>query len=279
MKCTECGGTVSDSAQQCPHCGAPITKCPGCGKLIPVGHDECPYCGTPAPKVVERIAGRPDRPSGMHYRTSGQEPQESFYEGPRRRISVGAVVVLAILLLLIISCPGESKHEQVVKERISGAVNDLRDSAGLGTGMKALTNEFVDQVTKVLFANNFDVDKYLLFSVGKIHFDGKSSVVTIGLANHVFCLFSKDDIKRLVVKWKARQQQRVDNVFDLFRRIFGFDDGLAPDNPSDDNSDSPLDDFFGNDGTDDTPDDVAPDTDPDQGESDLPEPGSDDRTI
>ena len=34
IKCPECGGTVSDTAKSCPHCGAPIDtafRCPKCG--------------------------------------------------------------------------------------------------------------------------------------------------------------------------------------------------------------------------------------------------------
>jgi hypothetical protein len=54
IECKECTGKVSDKAESCPHCGAPViketvvpTKCNSCGLQIPVGLTECPNCALP----------------------------------------------------------------------------------------------------------------------------------------------------------------------------------------------------------------------------------------
>lgn len=279
VKCTECGGTVSDTAKQCPHCGAPIIKCPVCGKLIPVGDKECPYCGSPAPaRPSETRHSEPPRPDRRQRRPES-ESGIRVYEAPRRRYQVGGVVVVVILLFLLITCPRQRKHEQVVHDRISAAVSDLRDSTGMGEGVYAIANVLVDQVTKVVLGSNFEVDNYLLFSVGKIHLEGKTHVITLGVANHVFCFVSKDDLKKAILSWKGAQRQRVDSIFDIFKHFFGIDGGNDLDEDSDDSGHNPLDDLFGGDGTDDAPDDTAPDNGSSDEDSDSPDYGTDDRTI
>lgn len=50
IKCTECGQMVSDKAESCPHCGAPIerkVKCEDCGCEMPTDAAACPNCGCP----------------------------------------------------------------------------------------------------------------------------------------------------------------------------------------------------------------------------------------
>ena len=59
IRCPECGGEVSSKANNCPHCGFPMTEgenaqtslqedvlyCPTCGGLNPIGSFSCTHCG------------------------------------------------------------------------------------------------------------------------------------------------------------------------------------------------------------------------------------------
>lgn len=50
IKCEECGQMISDRAEYCPNCGAPVIKktvCTECGAVIPDGAKVCPNCGAP----------------------------------------------------------------------------------------------------------------------------------------------------------------------------------------------------------------------------------------
>lgn len=54
--CSECGKEISDKAERCPNCGAPVTKtkfCKYCGEKIDVDCIVCPKCG----KQVEVLNG------------------------------------------------------------------------------------------------------------------------------------------------------------------------------------------------------------------------------
>lgn len=53
IKCSECGGKVSDKASSCPHCGCPVdpapssefSYCPYCGKRNRATNSYCATCG------------------------------------------------------------------------------------------------------------------------------------------------------------------------------------------------------------------------------------------
>lgn len=55
IKCTECGQMISDKAEICPNCGAPIEKkiiCKECGMEISEMTQVCPNCGCPNPFAI-----------------------------------------------------------------------------------------------------------------------------------------------------------------------------------------------------------------------------------
>lgn len=58
IQCKECGKMISDSATNCPQCGAPVVKeifCSNCGTKIPENSGFCPNCGT----KLSSPAGKP----------------------------------------------------------------------------------------------------------------------------------------------------------------------------------------------------------------------------
>lgn len=261
IKCTECGGTVSDSASVCPHCGAPIIKCSECGHLIPAGHPTCPNCGAQAPAVVEEVvSGRSGRPAADAAPATprGEQPPAS----PRRfRISAGAVILVLVLLFLVFTRPSQQKHEQVIEELINGSVSEMRQSLGMGTGFDAIGNLVADEITKMFMGRKFDVDNYLLFSIGKIHMDNDDHVVTFGIANHVFCFFSKADVKAAVRRLKEEQRSNFDSVLDVFRNVFGLGGSDADSTSESEGSEgSLLDKLFHSGSSDASPDEVLVDT-------------------
>lgn len=52
IKCKECGGEISSSAKNCPHCGIKINleACPECGCKLKGDEPNCPECGYPVNK-------------------------------------------------------------------------------------------------------------------------------------------------------------------------------------------------------------------------------------
>lgn len=45
VKCPECGGVVTDTVNQCVHCGCKYTVCKECGAIVKEGAQSCQNCG------------------------------------------------------------------------------------------------------------------------------------------------------------------------------------------------------------------------------------------
>ena len=230
IKCIECGGILSDSTSVCSHCGAPVIKCRDCGRLVPAGQSTCPNCGAQAPAVYEEATSEQlQRTKGKIHPPSPQALRQGTAHR-RRRISMKVLILTVVLILLVLTCPSRQKHERVVENLIDESVGELRRSAGIGTDFDAVCNLVCDQFTEILMAHKFDVDNYVMFSIGKIRLADDDRVVTFGIANHVFCIFPTSDLKAAVKKWKGDQRDSFDNVFDIVRQVFGRSDDSFDDN-------------------------------------------------
>jgi RNA polymerase subunit RPABC4/transcription elongation factor Spt4 len=208
IKCTECGGTISDTATTCPHCGAPIIKCKECGRILPEGSSMCPYCGAPADVVYEKDEKKTPLPK------QGGE-----------KSSIGKIILAVMVIFvffLIVTCPGEDKHQEVLEDHINLAVKEMFDSTAEKSVLSGIDDEMiVNQITKTLVSSQFSVNNYLICSVGKVYFLHQKIMVTFGVANHVFCLVSKGEIKRNIEKWEKIKKGNASDFFSIIKNIFG----------------------------------------------------------
>ena len=241
IKCIECGGTISSTAQTCPHCGAPIILCRACGHPMPARAETCPQCGAPAETVYEEVkqsatVPAPPTPAGPAY---GYVPMPQQPLPPAKRGSRGLMVTGIVLLVLIFccivlfaTCPDQKKHADIVSQRVAEAVEEMRDSMGVTNGL-SIIDGVVDRVTRYAVSHQLRVDNYRLFSVGRFKTgEDKEETITFGVANHVFCFFTKEDLKREVRKWKTEKQKDASSIlgdlWDNIRESIGIND-LLPD--------------------------------------------------
>ena len=89
--------------------------------------------------------------------------------------------MLAILLLMSVTCPKKAEHKEVIKQALSEYVNDKTDN-------NVLANTIAVNVAGMFLDSSLDVDNYILFSIGTLHFNGESKPVTIGVLNQVFMI-------------------------------------------------------------------------------------------
>lgn len=89
INCYECGKQISDSAQACPNCGAPVKKqekkkfCKYCGTSIKSEASFCPACGKPQSSNNAQQTQVPVQPAGpqVNYRPqqfAAMNPQPYF---------------------------------------------------------------------------------------------------------------------------------------------------------------------------------------------------------
>ncbi len=223
-KCMECGGLLSDTAKNCPHCGAPVVKCHDCGKPLPAETEICPNCGARQQTVYEEIKV----PSKLQSPVESVSKSNGNASSMKTKIWLGVIIV--IMLFLVSTNPDKVKHERVIRHEISGVVDELRDSMGLNSGVAFFGGMIFDEITKSIIGQQLEVDNYWLCSIGKIEFQDKKHIVTIGLVNNVFSLFSKEDLKDMVLQWQRNRRNDVSDFFGSIKDMFGFgDDAPASD--------------------------------------------------
>lgn len=96
------------------------------------------------------------------------------------------IIPTLIAVLLAISNPNKEQHQNCIMREISkDNPIDLSDDSSWGYALgMSLATRFLDNV--------MEVHNYGLFSLGELHFEGKSRMVTIGALGNVFYIADKD---------------------------------------------------------------------------------------
>lgn len=102
-----------------------------------------------------------------------------------RRTIVWAIVLVALFVGLITTCPDKQKHADALKELTSSLLNDEVSTSG-NDGWEYLGAMIGNKLIGAVVDNNLYVDNYVLFSIGKMSFDGEENTVSFGIFNHVF---------------------------------------------------------------------------------------------
>ena len=112
------------------------------------------------------------------------------------------IAIAAVFFAMLITCPSEEKHQEAVGREISAALTDGIGRPDTGsTVIDALGGMFgsaiTAQIVNVMIGQTLTVDDYFIFSVGRLHYDGKDKTVSLGVLGHVFT-FDSDDIRDAV---------------------------------------------------------------------------------
>lgn len=99
----------------------------------------------------------------------------------RRKIILG--VLVALLIIMSLTCPGAAEHKEAVSHEIREMTADVtEDDNPLGMFGKMVVSEMATlAVNRIL-----DVEDYFFFSIGTIHYGDSSHTVSFGIFNHVF---------------------------------------------------------------------------------------------
>ncbi len=162
------------------------------------------FNNTPTPNQPNASApqqppyGAPQQPFGAQQPQSGTPqppygPQPAPYPPKRNSHAVLIVlcVIVALLCMLVITCPGTDAHRDAIKKSVSEEIDRRQDAAGNGFGA-AIGGFFAQQLASVAVDNMVHVDNYFIFSLGRVHFDGKDHTLSVGILGHVYTLNASD---------------------------------------------------------------------------------------
>ena len=162
---------------------------------------------TPAPPPVqpqEEAQGGQEEPHAEDEKQpcAGRDAAAPRTDRRKRNTALRLGVAALVFFLLLMTCPDERKHREAVSREVAQAVRDEIGMPDTGSetidflgGMlgHAIASNIVDAVINEYVV----VDKYFIFSVGTLHYDGHDKTVSFGILGHVFT-FSSADIRKAV---------------------------------------------------------------------------------
>lgn len=92
--------------------------------------------------------------------------------------------ILALLVVMAVTCPDKDKHTKAVADSLSVIFNDHVDADSDDWDM--LGAMLGNKLVSALLQNNMYVDNYVIFNIGRLSFNGEDKAVSVGMFNHVF---------------------------------------------------------------------------------------------
>lgn len=123
-------------------------------------------------------------------------------------------IILVLLVIMAITCPSREDHKNAIKgvthewvaDKVDGiagdAINSLMGSVGLGSmgdWVKNLGVNFLNEQLNNFLDDYFEVDNYLVLTVGHYDLLGKRHTVSVGAFGHVFT-FNTEDIDKVILE-------------------------------------------------------------------------------
>ena len=108
------------------------------------------------------------------------------------------MITLIVIMLLAVTCPSKDDHKDALNGDISTAVTNT--IVGQQSLWQVVGNFFVSKIVDATLESNLRYSNYLVCSVTRAELNDKKSILSIGVLSHVFVLFNKDDLQKLVDK-------------------------------------------------------------------------------
>ncbi len=123
-----------------------------------------------------------------------------------KRLGCLFMFLLAVALVAIVTCPGKDKHVEKIASTVSNVVDD--ETRGLGKFAISLIDELTGKdIVKRSVDKVITVDDYSLLSLGKVEWQGKEHITSVGIFGMVFTMpeeMMKDKLRKAIEKLENR---------------------------------------------------------------------------
>ena len=106
-----------------------------------------------------------------------------------RNLLIFILILVFIAGICVVSCPDKESHSEAIMENVNELIDEEATKDVTNESEKALAlfaSSLVSGLSNIVIDSRLTVDNYFLFSVGKVTFEGKKKVVSLGVLNHVF---------------------------------------------------------------------------------------------
>ena len=146
-----------------------------------------------------------------------QEENQQPQPAPKKKHHAGCLLVLllsfvVLIATMIITCPKAEQHKEVLSTVITATVNDavnesdnITGNAYLDNAFKAVSNAFAGKVIQAAVNELVTVDNYVVCSLGKVRYEGKAHVVSVGVFGHIFTV-DEDDLREAAEDYYKKKE-------------------------------------------------------------------------
>lgn len=146
-----------------------------------------------------------------------QEENQQPQPAPKKKHHTGCLLVLllsfvVLIATMIITCPKAEQHKEVLSTVITATVNDavnesdnITGNAYLDNAFKAVSNAFAGKVIQAAVDELVTVDNYVVCSLGKVRYEGKAHVVSVGVFGHIFTV-DEDDLREAAEDYYKKKE-------------------------------------------------------------------------
>lgn len=148
---------------------------------------------------------------------SPQEPPIQEQTARKKKSYTGCLVgimlvFIALIAVLILTCPKPEQHKETLAEVITATVNDAVHDSDDITGnevidyaFRAISDVFAGKVINAAVNNLVTVDNYVVCSLGKVHYHGEDHIVSLGLLGHIFTV-DEDDLQEAAEQYYKKSE-------------------------------------------------------------------------
>ena len=146
-----------------------------------------------------------------------QEAAQQAQPAPKKKSHTGCLIgilltLVALVAVMIVTCPKTEQHKEVLSTVITTTVNDavndndnITGNTFIDNAFKTVSNAFAGKVIETAVDNLVTVDNYVVCSLGKVHYDGKDHIVSLGIFGHIFTV-DEDDLQEAAERYYKKEE-------------------------------------------------------------------------
>lgn len=123
-----------------------------------------------------------------------------------KKVLIGVLVIAVLALGMLFTCPDREKHVAAIQNLATSVVNKASNESGEGDSLgDNLFTYFMSGISRFMIEQKLYVEDYYFYSIGKIDFDGKSEMVSIGVFGRVFTIDSETAYQKIKDKFEKEE--------------------------------------------------------------------------
>ena len=124
----------------------------------------------------------------------------------RRGLIFALLSVVGIAFVMFLSCPKKEQHLETITEIVLSLASEQADP-----DIVALGRMFGNPITTGMIKAYVNVDDYYLVSVGRIDYDGRKTLLSVGAFGHIFTAPKKR------IRQQIEQNEDLRDILELFQ--------------------------------------------------------------